>query len=823
VKLVPHNLPIQLTKFIGRQQESIEIARLLNHARLLTLTGPGGCGKTRLALRVAETVSDNFRDGVWLVELASIRDPALVPQLITQTLGIPRTPTQPALKSLLDHVQSKEMLLIVDNCEHLIADCAQLVQQILSETSKLKIMTTSREPLSVDGETIYPLSGLACPSPDAEFVDDLQNLIEYDSIQLFVDKVRAVLPYFRVSATNASSLVQICRRLDGLPLALELASALSNVLTLQEISEHLDHRFTLLISRPRGDLDARHSTLRATIDWSHDLLSTSEQVMLRRLSVFAGGCSLATVKAVCAGEEVEYERVIDLIALLVNKSLIVAQTLERSEARYSLLETIRKYAQEKLIASGEWEGIRDRHLHCFLKLAEETDPKLRGEYQRLWLNWFDTEYDNFRAVLAWAVEGGRMDSGRVEAGLRIATSLYQFWRIRDYVEEGLNWCKQLFVEANDEISPVVRANALVYASLLAGVRGQIEDQLRYTEEAVVLGEAAGEAGKQALANALGAQGYAARNVGDYQTAFKLVMRQIQLLREVGDTYMLSLSLSLNSFAAMTIGKYEAAHVMLDEALPLLREAGDPYRIAMVLNYMGDLARCEQNYQQAQTAYEESISLLRKIDAVRDLASALHNLGHACLHLGDIEQAKALFNESMALHQEQGNRPGMAECLLGFAALAIVADLPAAGARLLAAAAAIGGQHITSKWAATRLEYEHYLERARAGLTDTAFQAEQVAGQRLSLEKAVAYAQDVTLNAAAAQMARNKLDELTGREREVAVLIAQGKSNGEIADELVVSKRTVESHIANILSKLGVMNRTQIVRWAIETGLVKSTE
>lgn len=820
---MPHNLPVQLTKFIGRQRESAEITRLLNNTHLLTLTGPGGCGKTRLALRVAETVSDHFRDGVWFVELASIRDPALVPQLIAQTLHVPRTPNQPALESLLDHVQSKEMLLIVDNCEHLIANCAQLVQQILSQTSKLKILTTSREPFSVEGETIYPLAGLACPSPDAEFVDDLQNLMEYDSIQLFVDKVRAVLPNFRISAINASSLVQICHRLDGLPLALELASALSNVLTLQELSEHLDHRFTLLISRQRSDLDARHSTLRATIDWSHDLLSISEQVMLRRLSVFAGGCSLSTVKAVCAREEVEHERVIELMSLLVNKSLIVAQTLERTEARYSFLETIRQYAQEKLITSGEWSAINDRHLQCFLLLAEETDTKLRGEYQRLWLNWLDGEYDNIRAALAWAVEGGRLDSARVEAGLRIATSLYQFWRIRDYVEEGLNWCKQLFAQVTDEISPVVRANALVYTSLMAGIRGQIADQTRYAEEAVLLGEAAGEEGKQALANALGAQGYAARNVGDYLTAFKLVLRQIQLLRDVGDTYMLSLSLSLNSFAAMTIGKYEEAGAMLDEALPLLREAGDPYRIAMALNYKGDLARCERNYQQAQIAYEESIFLLRKIEAVRDLASALHNLGHACLHLGDIEQAKALFSESMALHQEQGNRLGMAECLLGFAALAIVADLPPAGARLLAAAAAIGGQHITSKWAATSMEYEHYLERARAGLTETTFQAEQAVGRTFSLERAVAYAQDVTLKAAAAQKARNKLDELTGREREVAALIAQGKSNGEIADELVVSKRTVESHIANILSKLGITNRAQIVRWAIETGLVKSIE
>jgi DNA-binding CsgD family transcriptional regulator len=274
---------------------------------------------------------------------------------------------------------------------------------------------------------------------------------------------------------------------------------------------------------------------------------------------------------------------------------------------------------------------------------------------------------------------------------------------------------------------------------------------------------------------------------------------------------------------MSNGLYEEARAMLDEALPLLRKAGDPYRIAMALNYIGDLDRCERNYPQSQIAYEQSISMLREIDAVGDLASALNNLGHACLHLGEIERAKRLFNESLASHLEQGNRPGMTECLLGFAALAIVAGLPAAGARLLAAAAAIGGHHITSEWAATRMEYEHYLERARAGLILTTFKAEQTAGQSLSLEQALAYAQHVAQKVVAAQQTRQQLEQLTPREYEVAVLIAQAKSNAEIAEELVVSKRTVESHIANIRSKLGFTTRPQIVRWAIESGLVKASE
>ena len=425
---------------------------------------------------------------------------------------------------------------MLDNCEHLIATCAQLAQEILSHAHAVRILATSREPLAIAGETIYSVSGLTWPAADNEAVKYAQDLLQYDAVRLFVERARAVIPNFDITNANAQRIVQICKRLDGMPLALELASARTNVLSLQQIAERLDDRFTLLVSWQRNEPDPRHHTLRATIDWSYDLLSMPEQVLLRRLSVFTGGFSLENAETICAGEGVERDQLLELLSSLVNKSLVVAQPLLEGEARYHLLETIRQYAQEKLINSGEWQVINDRHLQFFLKLSEETNTKLRGEYQHLWLNWLDTEYDNIRAALAWAVEGGRQDSGRVSAGLRITTSLYQFWRIRDYTEEGLNWCKQLFAEANDEISPIVRANALAFASLLAGIRGQIEDQMMYGEEAVLLGEAAGEEGKQALTFALGAQGYAARKAGDYQTAFSLARRQIQLLREVGDVY-----------------------------------------------------------------------------------------------------------------------------------------------------------------------------------------------------------------------------------------------------------------------------------------------
>jgi non-specific serine/threonine protein kinase len=368
----------------------------------------------------------------------------------------------------------------------------------------------------------------------------------------------------------------------------------------------------------------------------------------------------------------------------------------------------------------------------------------------------------------------------------------------------------------------VRANALTYASLLAGIRGNASAVIAYGREAGVLAESAGDKDKAALKWALSAQAYGARGARDYQTEFTLAKRVRQLNREFGDTYQLALNLSLYSPTAMILGKYDEAHAMLDEALPLLRELGNPYRIAMALNYSGDLARCERNYGGALPHYEKSVSILREIGAMRDLASILHNLGHACLHLGDVERAHALFNESMSIQQAQHNTPGMTECLLGFAALAVVRGIPAAAARLFGTVMAIGGEHFASGWAATRMEYAHYLALARAGLTDAEFQSEQAAGRALSLEQAVEYAQSLPLKTASISDT-GKPDMLTIREREVAALVAQGKSNGEIADELVVSKRTIETHISNILSKLGFTQRAQIIRWAIEARPTKATE
>ena len=804
------SLPTVLTSFIGRKRELAEITQLLKSSRVLALTGAAGCGKTRLALRVAAEISGQYEDGVHWIELARLTDDPLVPKAVARVLNVTEKSGRPLIDELLVALKNKKLLLVLDNCEHLLSACGQLVESLM-QMPGINILATSREPLHATGEMLYPVPPMALPPAGPSLGDARQ----FDSIQLFVERARAILPNFTLTPDNTEVVTRICHHLDGIPLAIELASARVNLLSLEQIAARLDDRFALLA--PASQIThTHHQTLRAAIDWSYDLLATPEQTMLRRMSVFAGGCSLATAEEVCVGDGIEREQILELLSSLVNKSLVAAQTLQLGEARYSMLETIREYTQERLVVSDEWSATHDRHLQCFLKLAEETAPKLIERYQQIWLDWLEVEQANFRAAQARSLE-----SVQIEAGLRIAIALYEFWQKRGYVQESLGWFERLLVQADEKISVVVHAKAFSSAAHMAMLLGNTSATIEYGQKAGALGQAIGKEEQSDLAVALIGLASSARAAGDYQTAFAIGERAIQLLRDSGELYPLGRVLIMQAGTAMPLGRYDTVHALLDEGLKLAREAGDSYRIAIILNFLGDLARCEQDFAGAKPNYENSLALFRELDAKRDVASVLQNLGHACLHLGEVERAQILFTESLALQQAQQNTPGMAECLIGFAALAVVHDLPAPGARLLSAAIALGGERPANVWTATRLEYERYLALARAKLTEAECQAEQAAGAALSLEQAIEYARHLPLKAA--RESWKMPDDLTAREREIAVLIAQGKSNGEIADELVLSKRTVEKHVANILSKLGVTSRAQIVRWVLQSGLLKFTE
>lgn len=450
-------------------------------------------------------------------------------------------------------------------------------------------------------------------------------------------------------------------------------------------------------------------------------------------------------------------------------------------------------------------------------MTEEVAPKLREPYQQLWFNWLETENDNIRVALAWA-----LDQQRVEAGLRIGTALYSFWQTRAYIREGHTWLERLLKKADDRVPLAVRVNALTWSSVLAGFLGDAVTALARGQEAVALCEAAGEEGKPLLTVALIGVASGASAAGDYQTAYALAERLIELYREQGDMHSLGTSIMVQGGIAITLGRYDIAHLLLAESLALARDAGDKFRIALTLNYLGDLARCERQSVQAFDAYEESLAILRELGAAHEVLVTLHNLGYVCLHQGDVERAQALFRESLEGHWEQDNREGILKGLLGFAAIAVTTGSAAASARLYAAVLANGRGNSAILWPPEKIEYEHYSGLARAKLSEADFEVEQARGRALSVEQAIEYALNLPFPIPISSQAEpTASQELTERERKVVVLIARGMSNGEIANELVLSKRTVEKHIANILSKLGLANRAQIVRWAIENGLTKS--
>ena len=634
-----------------------------------------------------------------------------------------------------------------------------------------------------------------------------------------MERARAISPTFTITPENAYAIIEICRRLDGIPLALELAGARVNVLTAQQIAARLNNRFALLTSGRRTALASHHQTLRAAIDWSYDFLTSQEQTLLCRLAVFEAGCILDVARAVCLDDRISEEHLLDLLSSLVDKSLVTSETIGRAEARYRLLETIREYALEKLAESGEASRLRDRHLDWYLARAEEIAPKLESSsYQGLWLNWLDGEQDNLRAALAWS-----LGSGRIEIGLRLVVALVWYWRLRSSSIEIRTWLERFLKQADEAVSLTVRATATVYASVAAAGLSDSAGARAHALAAIPLCEAMGEAGKPLLANTLIGLGRAAQATGDWATGLEACARAEAIFRELGDMSGLLITLFGQAEGALALGNYVEARMFSEEGLGVAQKADNPYLLAMAINVLGDIARFESNFGRAQAAYEQSLAGLRQIGAARDQAAVLHNLAHACLHLGDLSQAHKYFSESMAMQQEQNNVQGIAECLIGFGAMASVSGVPASAARLLAAAAALAGNTPLAQWPAERMEYEYYLSIVRAQLTEQEFEAEQKEGRTMTMEQSIRYALSLPLvPPALASKVEVQLGGLTGRESEVVALIGQGKSNGEIAAELVLSKRTVEKHIANILSKLELTNRSQIVRWALEHHLTNTS-
>jgi predicted ATPase/class 3 adenylate cyclase len=649
-----NNLPLQLTSFLGRAAELQELKGLLAGGRLVTLLGTGGIGKTRLAIELATEVLEDYAN-VWLAELASISEPGLVAPTLMTAIDVREQAGRSPTEALIDYFGSKSALVILDNCEHLIESCAVLAESLLQACPKLKVIATSREVLGVAGETPWRVPSLAVPDPDR--LPPLEQVAESTAVALFIDRAQAASPTFQLTTDNAPLVVQVCQRLDGIPLAIELAASRLSLLSLPQMLTRLNDRFRLLTGGRRTALP-RQQTLRAAIDWSHELLAEPERTLLRRVSVFSGGFTLELAEEICAWSPLDAGDVLDLLGTLVSKSLV---GYDEAGARYRLLETIREYAAERARAAQEDAELQSRHRARFLALAEEADRELHGPAQLQWFALIDNEIANVRAAFdSWLAHDD------AQAALRIATGLGLYWRARGHFNEGRLWLER-GLGRKEAVPSTLRAKALAWSSYLGIWQGAWTQAQMHGEESLNLYTAAQD--EWGMGFALQTLGAVALNQDDYPNATRLQQESIRHLRETGDTDSLGLSYLYLGVVALRRAEYPPAMRLLEQALISFREVGDMRRVSIALRIMGEIELSQGHYTPATTLLDESLGLTREAKDRVDLGLVLYLLGQAARAATDYPRAKVLFEESLALAKEfnDGMSAGLALCELAIVA------------------------------------------------------------------------------------------------------------------------------------------------------------
>jgi predicted ATPase/DNA-binding CsgD family transcriptional regulator len=761
---------LELSSFVGREKELAEVRWLLQDTRLLTLTGSGGCGKTRLALAVAREVVESFEDGVWLVDLAPLADPSLVPQALASTLGAREQPARSLSETLWDYLGSKRVLVVLDNCEHLIETCAELVEALLRSCPELRILATSREALGIAGEISWSVPSLTLP--DLRRLLDVESLSRYESARLFVERAAAVKPTFTLTEQNAPAVARVCYRLDGIPLAIELAAARTKVLSVEEISDRLDGSFGLLASVGRMAIP-RHRTLRSTMDWSHELLPEQERILVRRLSVFAGGFTLKAVESVCVWEDLQRDDVLDLLSHLVNKSLVLVAEQD-SETRYRLLEAVRQYGWEKLSESGEEGQLREQHARYYLALAEEAEPELKGEGQVAWLERLEREHDNLRVAMRLL-----LGQGESEEASRLGWALWLFWGIRGYYDEGRRSMEQaLSVEGSVAMPASARAKALY-------VEGMMENYQ-----------------------------------GDHLSAEVLLEGSVSLFRKLDDKLGTAYALSNAGFAALGQGQPQKAITLTEEAVDLFLEVDEKWGAAIELGFLAVAWRDQGDHERAKRLAERGLALSREVGERQAISVALNTLATLAQAERDHERARELFEEGLTVSAELGNESDVVHCLEGLASIAGAEGSIVRAARLWGAAEALleeieVGVHT---YVPDRSLHQSQVAAARAQLEEAEWTAAWAEGRAMTSERALEYAleQEATPEPAAPKAYPAGLSV---REAEVLRLVATGLTNAGVAKELVLSSRTVDWHVSSIYRKLGIHSRAEATRYASEHALL----
>lgn len=808
-----NNLPPQLTSFVGRDHEVGEARRLLQSGRLLTLTGAGGVGKTRLALQAAAETRGDYAQGTWFVDLAAVVDGELAPRAVSAALGIRARPRQSVLDSIIAHLKSRQVLLILDNCEHIVDACADLAAKLLQSCSSVHLLATSREPLRVAGEVIWRVPSLALPDPRRNL--PLSELLAYPAVQLFVERARASQPSLTLTPADAEVVVAICARLDGLPLAVELAAARVRTLGLAQILERLDDSFRLLIGGSRT-APRRQQTLRATLDWSTDLLSLAERVVFHRLSVFSGGFTLEAAEHVCAGGPVDLNDALELVTGLVDKSVVITEQ-HGGKARFRLLEPIRQYAYEGLLSSGELAGVRERHARFFLVFAERWDRGTsRGGVgrQAAW-EALEQEHPNLREALNWCLE-----TENPQVGLRLGQALVSFWRGHGHFNEGLKWLTQLLVLPSEEMaSSSPRALALLGAGRIARLQGDHALAQALYAEGVPLARQAEE--PWVRWTALSELAYYELDLGDWAAARLHFTDAIATARGAHDRASEAISLNYLSVLAYWETDIATARSQSWEAASLARAVGDTWVLAFVLCTVASTALYDDDLAMARSALHESLDLFQQAEERWGTAIALEALGYLCAAEQKASEAAARFAESLAIRRELGDRAGIAASLEGLAAVAAQTGRQQQALLLAGAAESLReAVHAPMPPVGDRMR-DRWLVPLRQALGDEVAAAAWAQGRALAPERAMALASvevarpDPTQGQKAAESPTNLL---TRREQEVAVLLTRGLSNRQIAEQLVITERTAAAHIEHILRKLGFASRHQVGTWAAEHGL-----
>ena len=765
----PNNLPTHLTSFIGRENEIAEVGQDLAEHRLITLTGSGGTGKTRLSLQVAADMLDSFPNGVWFVELAPITDPELIPQTILTAIGIKEQDNKAPLDLLKEYLQERQTLIVLDNCEHLVSASARVVNELLRAAPRIKVLASSREALGVRGEVSYPVPSLSLPNP--KHLPNMEGLSQYEAVRLFIDRALLANPRFEVDKDNAPFIAQICYRLDGIPLAIELAAARVKVLSVEQISKRLDDRFRLLTGGARTALP-RQQTLRALIDWSYDILDENERLLLRRLSVFMGGWTLEAAEDVCTGDEIDAIDVLELLSQLINKSLVVVIDKSKSgETRYRMLETIRQYARDKLLEIGGGESVRDKHLAYFVKLAEQAEPELYRQDQLKWLLRLDDEFDNLRGALEWAL------SSAPEAGLRLLTSLNSYWSVRGFLHELGEWLPPL-LESYSQADSLRCRGLLLYSGLLR-LLGDLTQAYTLADQSLQLSR--GFADKHAEANSLMALGEVVSNQGDFQRSISFVEQSmaifqtledpfgrvqvavffnwlqmnistkdieqsnaylleiLKLYRELGHLSGIANGLTILAHQTVLAGDLSSPHQWLEEALEIYRKLRNQWGEAYALEVYGILAHWTGNFQQARESYEASFSVFEMIGDYGNKLWSRNHLAHTLLRQGEISQAKELFKFAIEHFKEAGNTGGVIYAIEGLASLSVNQNQFQRAAQLFAWTDAIREKVGDSRPPIEQGSVDKDLEIIKSQLNKKEFDEFSEKGRTMTIEQVIALA------------------------------------------------------------------------------------